>query len=278
MANPFAPTSLTEAQFHKISELVKRLAGINLHVGKMQLVKARLNKRLRDLGMTSFAQYLAFLEDDKSGNELVSMLDALSTNLTNFFREPTHFDYLRTTILPRILQSGKSRRIRVWSAGCSTGEEPYTICITLLETIPNMGLWDVKILATDLSTQVLKRAAQGVYSEARFEGVPRAVVHKYFDKVKSDGPETNYQVKGVLRQLVTFGRLNLMEAWPMTGPFDVIFCRNVMIYFEKPTQAKLIQRYYDLLCPGGVFFLGHSESLTGTNHRFKYIQPTIYEK
>ncbi len=279
MSNPIIGAELTDAQFEKISQLVRRLCGINLHTGKRQLVKARLNKRLRALGLKDFGAYLSVLEKDVSGNELVTMLDALSTNLTSFFRESAHFDFLRQEVLPEILQSSGNRRLRVWSAGCSTGEEPYTIGVTLHEAIPNPDLWDIKILATDLSTQVLARAAKGIYGPERLKDVSQALVRKYFQSVKNpvDGAPA-YQVKDQLRRLVTFARLNLMENWPMKGPFDIIFCRNVMIYFEKPVQEKLINRYYDLLGPGGYMFLGHSESLTGTSHRFKYVQPTVYRK
>lgn len=277
MTLPLAGATLTDSQFNRISKLVKKKCGINLHVGKKQLVKARLNKRLRELDLPNFEQYLSFLEHDRTGNELVSMLDAISTNLTNFFRESDHFDHLRTVILPRILQQGKSRRIRIWSAGCSSGEEPYTIGITLMEVIPNIGAWDVRILATDLSTKVLQRAGQGIYAEARLQDMPKMLIQRYFRKIQS-GDEKLYQASDALRGLVTFARLNLMEHWPMRGPFDVIFCRNVMIYFDKATQGKLVNRYWDLLGPGGTMLLGHSESLTGTKHKFHYIQPTIYEK
>lgn len=279
MTKPIIGADLTDAQFEKISQLVRRLCGINLHTGKRQLVKARLNKRLRTLGLRDFGAYLSVLEKDASGNELVTMLDALSTNLTSFFRESAHFDYVRREVLPEILRLSCNRRLRVWSAGCSTGEEPYTIGVTLHEAIPNPDLWDIKILATDLSTQVLARAASGIYRPERLKDVSPALVRKYFHSIRNpeDGSPA-YQVEEPLRRLVTFARLNLMETWPMKGPFDIIFCRNVMIYFEKPIQEKLVNRYYDLLGPGGYMFLGHSESLTGTSHKFKYLQPTVYRK
>ncbi len=279
MSNPHLGAELTDAHFEKISELVKRQCGINLHQGKKQLVKARLNKRLRTLNLHSFGQYLEMLERDRTGNELVTMLDSISTNLTSFFRESAHFDFLRQEALPEVLNKTGRRSLRLWSAGCSSGEEPYTLAITLCEALPNAGSWDIKILASDLSTVVLQRAAQGIYPAERLKTVDGSLVRRYFDPVRRhdiDGPA--YQVKPSIRKLVTFARLNLMEKWPMKGPFDIIFCRNVMIYFEKPIQEALVNRYYELLALGGYLFLGHSESLTGTKHPFKYVRPTVYRR
>ena len=279
MSNPHLGAELTDAHFEKISALVKRQCGINLHQGKKQLVKARLNKRLRTLNLHSFGQYLEMLERDRTGNELVTMLDSISTNLTSFFRESAHFDFLRQEALPEVLNKTGRRSLRLWSAGCSSGEEPYTLAITLCEALPNAGSWDIKILATDLSTVVLQRAAQGIYPAERLKTVDGSLVRRYFDPVQRrdiDGPA--YQVKPSIRKLVTFARLNLMEKWPMKGPFDIIFCRNVMIYFEKPIQEALVNRYYELLALGGYLFLGHSESLTGTKHPFKYVRPTVYRR
>ena len=168
-----------------------------------------------------------------------------------------------------------NRKIRIWSAGCSSGEEPYSIAMLLNEVIPNIGCWDAKILATDLSTRVLDIAMRGQYSQQRFKETPKQLVSKYFNLTQSK-PSKIYQAKSSIRNIISFARLNLMESWPMKGPFDVIFCRNVMIYFDKPTQNKLINRYYDLLSEGGMLFLGHSESLTGTQHQLKYCQPATY--
>jgi chemotaxis protein methyltransferase CheR len=207
------------------------------------------------------------------------MLDALSTNLTSFFRENEHFEYLANHILPRIVNRSEQtgRRLRVWSAGCSSGEEPYSIAVTINEKVPSLRSWDAKILATDISTRVLARAAEGVYNDSRVKTVPPQARAKYFDCIETR-PERLYRVAGSIRSLVHFARLNLMNRWPMQGPFDVIFCRNVMIYFDKDTQGKLINRFYDLLAPGGTLFIGHSESLAGVNHKFNYTQPTIYQR
>ena len=168
-------------------------------------------------------------------------------------------------------------KLRVWSAGCSSGEEPYSIAITLAERISNLKAWDAKILGTDLSTRVLARAKEGIYDKIRLKDVPGIFLSKYFNCIETR-PERRYQVGDSLRSMVRFARLNLMNDWPMRGPFHVIFCRNVMIYFEKSTQQKLIERFWELLAPGGTLFIGHSESLTGVKHHFRYVRPTVYEK
>lgn len=266
---------LAEAQLDKIISLVKSMSGINLNDGKKELVKARLGKRLRSLKMNSFDDYIDFVRDGSSG-ELTAMLDAISTNLTNFFRESDHFDFLASNIFPKIIKNG-SRRLRVWSAGCSTGEEPYSIAITMAENIPDFQNWDTRILATDLSTKVLETASKGSYPAKRLANMSPQWRKDYFALDKSSGQEI-YTAVGLIRKRITFGHLNLMKKWPMKGPFDVIFCRNVMIYFDKPTRAKLVERYWDLLAPSGVLFIGHSESLTGIQHKFRYIQPTVYAK
>ena len=197
----------------------------------------------------------------------------------SFFREPKHFEYFAKEVVARAAEeAGKNgKRIRVWSAGCSTGEEPYSIAITIAGGIPGISLWDAKILATDLSTKVLGKAAAGLYKEDRLKTVSPQLRSKYFSCVEVK-PEKIYRVGDDVRRLVHFGRLNLMEHWPMRGTFNAIFCRNVMIYFDKPTQEKLVGRFWDVLVPGGVLFLGHSESLTGIRHRFGYVQPTVYRK
>jgi chemotaxis protein methyltransferase CheR len=271
--------SLSEAQFNEISNLVKGLCGINLHQGKKELVKARLSKRLKALEFSSFTDYIDHVRQDPSGNELVTMLDALSTNLTQFFREPAHFQYLAEEIVPRMAAAspGGSSRLRIWSAGCSSGEEPYSLAITLAEAVANLARWDVAILATDLSTRVLARAAKGVYEAVGpGEVLPETAVRQGGQAGGRDG--TRYQISENLRRLVSFARLNLFESWPMRGPFNVIFCRNVMIYFDKPAQTKLVNRFFELLAPGGTLCIGHSESLAGVQHRFQYVQPTVYEK
>jgi chemotaxis protein methyltransferase CheR len=218
--------------------------------------------------------------DDPTGREFSVLVDSLSTNLTKFFREDQHFQYMRSQLLPRMIatkQRSKTSRVRAWSAGCSSGEEPYSIAITLREELQGKGRWDVKLLATDVSTRILERARKGLYEKDRIDPIPTALRNRYLIR-RRDGATEKYEVGPALRELIIFRYLNLMEEWPIKGPLDFIFCRNVMIYFDKPTQGRLINRFYDLLGPGGVLFTGHSESLTGIEHAFKYVQPTIYMK
>jgi chemotaxis protein methyltransferase CheR len=201
------------------------------------------------------------------------MIDCLTTNKTNFFREPAHFDYLARQILPKRAE----KRLRIWSAGCSTGEEPYTIGIHLRENIPDIDRWDVRILATDISTRVLEKARAALYTEDALDDLPPGLSTHYFVKTAIDG-KRGFEVVPAVRRMVSFAHLNLMGDWPMKGPFDVIFCRNVMIYFEKPIQQKLIERFRLLLPLGGHLFVGHSESMAGLEHRFTYVQPATYRR
>jgi chemotaxis protein methyltransferase CheR len=270
---------LSEKDFRLISETVYNHCGINLHMGKKELVRARLAKLLRIKGFTSFSAYIEFAIADQSGEEFTTLIDALSTNLTSFFRERQHFDFLEKEFLPKLIErklKARSQRIRGWSAGCSSGEEPYSIAITLLENIP-AGRWDVKLLATDIATSKIDMARRGLYDSARVESVPPAARCKYFVRT-GRGEAKQFEVAAALRDTVCFKYLNLMETWPVKGPVDFIFCRNVMIYFDKSTQERLVNRFWEVLDKGGVLFTGHSESLTGVKHGFKYVQPTIYLK
>jgi chemotaxis protein methyltransferase CheR len=266
---------LTEAQFHEISRLVKSLCGINLHPGKRELVRARLTRRLRSLGLPSFELYLERLRAD-DGDEIVCLLDALSTNLTRFFREPVHFDLLQQRLTAWLEEAGDGP-LRIWSAGCSSGEEPYSIAIRLREAGDEGACRRTRILATDLSTRVLATAREGVYPAARLDEVDRGLIARHFTPTELDG-ERHYRVRDATRRLVRFARLNLLDPWPMSGPFAAIMCRNVMIYFDKATQEALVGRFWEIIEPGGVLFIGHSESLTGVKHRFRYVRPTVYEK
>jgi chemotaxis protein methyltransferase CheR len=271
---------LSEKEFKTVSDLVYKHCGINLHTGKKELVRARLAKRLRLLKIRTFSEYIDYAINDPSGKEFTMLIDSLSTNLTSFFRESQHFDYLNRVFYPAMLQRKSAShdfRIRAWSAGCSSGEEPYTIAITLQEAIAGQGSWDVKVLATDISTRVLEKAKKGLYEKKRVEPVSPQQKAKYLSQTKIDG-ELYYEVGDALRKTVVFGHLNLMESWPIKPPIDFIFCRNVMIYFDKQTQERLVNRFWEMLGHDGILFTGHSESLTGIKHRFKYIQPTIYRK
>ena len=272
--------TLTDAEFEQISDMVYDHCGINLHDGKKELVRSRLAKIIRQGRFGSFSHYMDYVAQDPSGQAFSELIDSLSTNLTSFFREPVHFDYLANTYLTELIaqkQKLNQQRLRGWSAGCSSGEEPYSIAITLLESLPDRSRWDVKLLATDISTRILKRAQEGVYERERIEPVPAALKNRYLTMTGRSGHKV-FEVAPALRQVIAFKYLNLMEDWPFRGPFDFIFCRNVMIYFDKPTQQRLISRFEQALAPGGVLFTGHSESLTGIRHNFRYVQPTIYRK
>ncbi len=270
---------MTRGEFETICSIVKDQSGIKLETGKEELVKARVSTRLRHLKLDTYAQYLDYLQNTSRGKEIPRLIDAISTNVTSFFREPQHFDYLRETIVPKLVsKAGAGRgRLRIWSAGCSSGEEPYSIAIHLCEGLPGLANWDAKILATDISEQILERARRAVYSPANIETVPGQLLSRYFERMRGANAD-EYQVATKVRGLVSFGIVNLMAAWPMKGPFDIIFCRNVMIYFDRPTQVKLVERYRSLLAPGGTLFIGHSESLGGKTDGFRNVQSTVYEK
>lgn len=266
--------------FNALCSMVHSLAGIKLNEAKSELVRARLSKRMRSLDIYDLGKYLRYIEEDRTQAELISMLDSLSTNLTSFFRERDHFIFLKKTILPEIVKRAekeKSYELRVWSAGCSTGEEPYTLALCILEYLPHWQQYNTKILATDISTRVLETAQRGVYTKERVRTVPAAMLQRHFSRLP-DKERKIYTVGEQMKSIIRFRRLNLMERWPMKCKFDFIFCRNTMIYFDKPTQTKLVGRFYDQLKSGGYLIVGHSESLTGMTHRFKYTKPTIYRK
>jgi chemotaxis protein methyltransferase CheR len=268
-----AAVELNERQFKKISRIVYDYSGINLKSGKEALVRSRLAKRLRIIGMGSVEEYMRYIESAEGENELRIMFDIMTTNKTSYFREVAHFKYMEKEILPRL----KSDRIRFWSAACSSGEEPYSIAISLLENLKGINSKDVLILATDISNRMLEKVKAAVYSEEKIRDLPGSFLHKYFVKIqKSSG--AFYKVKDNVRSIVRVAWLNLMERWPMKGTFSVIFCRNVMIYFDRATQEKLINRFYDYLEPGGHLFVGHSEGLSGVRHNFKYVKPATYRK
>jgi chemotaxis protein methyltransferase CheR len=275
---------LNDRDFKRISDAVYEHCGINLHDGKKDLVRARLSKRVRATNSGTFTRYIDTVLADPDGAEFCELIDSISTNLTSFFRENQHFEFLAKQFLPPLLAAKKKAGktvLRAWSAGCSTGEEPHTIGIVVLEALAaagGAGGWDVKLLASDISTRVLKKATLGIYEPDRVAQVPAGLRAKYFEPRKLGGGEQAYACVPAVRNLISFRHVNLMEPWPFSGPFDFVFCRNVMIYFDKPTQEKLVNRYHDVLAPGGVLFTGHSESLTGIKHPFKFVQPTIYRK
>ena len=282
--------NLDDADFERISDVVYRHCGINLHDGKKELVRARIAKQMRVGGFETAGAYVDDVLADTDGDAFHDFIDSISTNLTSFFREVGHFHHLTDVFLPALLAKRRKSncgRIRAWSAGCSTGEEPYSLALTLLDALETFGpaapgvAWDVKVLATDISTRVLRKAKAGRYAKDRVDSIPPAMRNAHCTPVSgrtAKGEEPVCEMSPAVRRLISFRYLNLMEPWPFRGPFDFIFCRNVMIYFDKPTQQKLVARYHDVLEPGGLLFTGHSESLTGIDHKFKYVQPTIYQK
>jgi chemotaxis protein methyltransferase CheR len=268
-------TELRSADFETISQLVYKLSGIRLTSGKEQLVRSRLAKRLRSLGLPNFSAYLRFVKEDRTAQELNIMIDSLTTNKTSFFRENQHFDYMRACILPELKKSRAG--IRLWSAGCSSGEEPYSIAMLLREEWPSVERSRLRILATDISARMLTKAQAGEYDKESLHEIPSIYLSKYFDVVSSNSARI-YRVHDSIKTMVQFARLNLMDRWPMKGSFDVIFCRNVMIYFDSQTQRDLIERFYDMLVPGGHLLVGHSESLAANSRGFRYVQPATYRK
>jgi len=273
-------SSLTDAEFSRISEMVYKHCGINLHDGKKQLVQARVAKRLRAGRFESLSGYLDFVANDQSGQEFTLLIDAMSTNLTSFYRESDHFRFLQEVGLPEAIARKTKigdRRLRLWSAACSTGEEPYTLAMILHDTIPDIERWDIKILASDISTHVLHVAGNGFYNADRLKPLPQGYATRFFRPANLGGVH-GFKVNPELMKMVAFRHLNLIDDWPFSGPFDFILCRNVMIYFDKPTQERLVNRFYTLLGDDCVLFTGHSESLTGVKHPFKYVRPTIYAK
>lgn len=269
----FAECELTPAQFARITRLLHDHAGIRMREGKEGLVRARLTKRLRKLGLTDFDAYLSFVEQEPGRKEFAEMIDALTTNKTSFLREVSHFDFLRDQIFPT-----HKGPLRIWSAGCSSGEEPYTLAMLCHESFGESAGRDVRILATDISHRVLGSAKAAVYPADHMSDVPAPWLTKYWARKADPAGRPVFEAQPSIRRLVHFAKLNLMEQWPMKGPFDAILCRNVMIYFDKATQQQLVERYWGLLRPGGHLFVGHSESLTGLTHRFRYVMPAVYVK
>lgn len=269
---------MRDSEFDFIRSLVYERSRINLSPDKRQLVSARLGKRLRAMNVPTIGEYCRLLQEPGSDEELVHLIDAISTNHTFFFRESSHFDFLREIAAPEMLIRARSEhwsRFRVWSSACSSGEEPYSIAITLAECMPDFA-WEVE--ASDISSRVLARAAAGIYSGEVVAKLPRETLRTHFQR--GFGPqEGNYRVKRPLRDRVVFHHLNLLEGeFPFREPFQVIFCRNVMIYFDRPTQDELVTRLARWLVPGGYLFVGHSESLTQMRHALVPVKPAIYRK
>ncbi len=270
----------TQSDFQTIVRIVYERSGIVLAANKRDMAYARLVQRLRALGLNSFREYCEVLSSGKGADEAGFLINAITTNLTKFFREAHHFEHFRHHVLPDLAKSASAGvpRIRVWSAGCSSGEEPYSIAMTALAARTQTGRdWDLQILATDLDTATLEQAKAGVYPKASLESVPPPLRERFFDihaHTKTSGVRVSPQVQA----LVTFKHLNLIKPWPSGMNFDVIFCRNVAIYFDAKTKAALIDRFHSLLKEGGWLYVGHSESLHDHQHKFKLTGRTIYQK
>jgi chemotaxis protein methyltransferase CheR len=262
--------------FQALRVLVKQVTGIHLSDAKRELVYARLARRLRALNLKSFAAYRKYLKRD-GGAELVQLCNAITTNLTAFFREPHHFEFLRKVVLKSFLENPPAtRRLRIWSAGCSTGEEPYSIAMTVLEAVPDIHRWDIRILATDLDSNVLSKARTGIYGSEWLSKISEVSRERFFSAV--DAANKKYEVKPILKQLVSIKELNLMHTFPMKGPLDVIFCRNTVIYFDKETQRNLFTRMSCLQKSGQWLFLGHSETLLRLSTAYRLVGRTIYQR
>jgi chemotaxis protein methyltransferase CheR len=269
---------MSNDEFKLLSEFIYNGYGIKLSPIKKIMLQGRLQKRLRENNFRSFKEYIDYVfSTDGLEKEVVHMIDAVSTNKTDFFREAPHFDFMKEKLLPEFLESDKSH-LKIWSAASSSGEELYTIAIVISEFLEGKNSFDYSILGTDISLQILQKAALAVYSKDRVERIPTGLRNKYFLKSKNTTHPT-VRVTGELRNKTSYQRLNLMdESYAVPGDYDIIFCRNVLIYFDRPTQEKVINKLCSKLKKDGYLFLGHSESLTGLNLPLKQIRPTIFKK
>lgn len=277
--NEIFRAKLSDEDFKRLSEFIYREYGIKMPPAKKVMLQGRLQKRLRELDITSFREYVDYVFSAQGQDEVIHMMDVVSTNKTDFFREPVHFEFLAQEVVPHFGRATEFRYpLKIWSAGCSSGEEPYTIAIILMECKEKFPALDFHILGTDISTRILQTAIDAIYKENRIEGIPLQILKKYFLRSKD---RTNPTVRLIpeIRRKVTYMRLNLMEnVYPVPDIYDVIFCRNVLIYFDRPTQERVINKLCTHLKPGGFFFLGHSESVTGMVVPLRQIKPTIFVK
>jgi chemotaxis protein methyltransferase CheR len=268
---------MTDRNFELICHIARERTGISLTPHKKEMVYSRLARRIRNLGLGSFNAYCDLLVADDTG-EMNEFVNAITTNLTSFFREKHHFSFLRRIVASDwVARNRRGEPLRIWSAGCSTGEEPYSIAMTLCEAGVTAD-WNVKILATDLDSNVLDTARAGIYPQERVEQMNPALMKQYFQRDRDSAVGGAVRIKQSLRDMITFNRLNLMEEWPMRGRFDILFCRNVIIYFTKETQRVLFDRYAGQLKDNAHVFIGHSESLGGVSNRFENLGNTVYRK
>lgn len=271
-----ATDTLTSTQFDRVARIAKARWGLALNPTKVQLVTSRLSSFLRKSNFASVAAYLDFIESKASEADLLNFFDLLSTNVTSFFRDRGHFDFLERelfTPLARNKLTLPGKRLRIWSAGCSTGCEPYTLAMLAHDLLCSHGPWDVQILATDLSNYAVSEAQAAAYAPDEVKAIPSELLANHFERQND-----RYVVKPHLRKMVKVAQLNLMSNWSMKGPFDVIFCRNVMIYFDAPTRERLVSRFVSLLRPGGIFAVGSAETLAGMRTGLRQAMPSLYLK
>ncbi len=268
---------LSDKEFTQLSSFIYDEVGIKMPPVKRFMLESRLQRRLKDLNIPNFKQYIEFVFDKKNLGELVNMIDVVTTNKTDFFREPAHYDILTNIVLPT-MSPNQLRNLKIWSAGCSSGEEPYTLSIVLHEAMKRGLLQDFSIMASDISTQMLEKAAKAIYPAQRVEGVPLDIKKRYF--LKSNDPEHKFVcLMPHVRSKVSFKRINFMDqAYPIPHNFDIIFCRNVIIYFDRPTQEQVISKLCGKIIQGGFLFLGHSESITSMDLPIQSIKPTVFKK
>jgi len=273
-----ADPPLSQRNFDFLRKLALEKTGISLADHKRSMVYRRLSRRVAALGLKDFDDYCALLAGPDAGPEMQHLVNALTTSKTEFFRENHHFEHLASAAIPAIMNSGaaRSKRLRIWSAGCSSGQEPYSIAMTLMRAVSGLADFDARILATDIDTDILAKAERGIYSAHDLAAIPHGLRSIFFQPVA--GQPGNFRAQPALRGLIAFRPLNLHDAWPMKGSFDVIFCRNVVIYFDKVTQTRLFDRFANLLAPAGFLYIGHSESLFRVTERFRAAGQSIYRK
>ena len=272
--------AFSDADFRKLAEFAYRHTGIALSESKRDLVYNRLSRRLRALRLSAFREYYEYLESNEGGQEKEFFINSVSTNHTRFFRESHHFAHFQKHVAIPFVRANhgpRGGRMRIWSAGCSTGEEPYSIAMVLKNEISAIARHDIRILATDIDTEVLSKAARGVFSASSLQEIP-SECQKYLESRKDGASAEKLFVEESVRALITFRQLNLIEPWPVKGPFDAIFCRNVMIYFDNDTKKELVERFTELVKPGGWLYIGHSESLLGSHPGLELVGRTIYRR
>jgi len=265
----------TQDDFDYLRKIITEMTGIIAGEDKYTMFYSRLARRLRKLGLTDFLAYRKYLQKNLE-SESIELVNSITTNLTAFFRENHHFEFIKSTLVKDKINQGE-RKLRIWSAACSTGEEPYSAAISVIESIPDISQWDIKILATDIDSQVLQTCRTGVYHESRIEGLDKMRLKRFFKK-GSGSNQGQVKVNDELKHLITFNQLNLLHDWPIKEKLDLILCRNVVIYFDQDTKVSLVDRFANQLDNRSYLMMGHSESLYQATDRFELLGQTIYQK